>query len=99
MALNTKAKELAASGRQIFNLTAGELDCATPEYIISRVIPHLNQNKYSPTAGLPELRENLAQHCQKFYKAPWIKAENIVVTGGAEARLVWHIAGSAEPRR
>ncbi len=87
LALNAKAKALAAGGKTIYNLTVGELACETPEYIQKFVAGKLQQNKYSPPAGLPELREKIATHCKKFYELDWIKPENVIVTGGAKPAL------------
>ena len=87
LALNAKAKALASSGKEVFNLSAGELDCATPEYIAKAVAARLDENKYTPAAGLPELRQAIADHCAKFYGAPWIKPDHITVTAGAKPGL------------
>jgi aspartate aminotransferase len=87
LALNARAKQLAAGGRTIYNLTAGELASDTPEYIQKRVAKTLDQNKYTPMAGLPELRQKIASHAREFYGLDWIQAENVVVTGGAKPAL------------
>ena len=87
LALNARAKQLAAEGRTIYNLTAGELASDTPEYIQEAVAQTLDKNKYTPVAGLPELREAIASHCQEFYGLDWIKSANVVVTAGAKPAL------------
>lgn len=90
LALNAKAKALAAGGRTIYNLTVGELACETPEYIQTFVAGKLNENKYTPPAGLPELREKIAGHCRQFYNLNWITSDNVIVTGSAKPAL-WAI--------
>src|SRR6185437_7034255 len=60
LALNARVKQLAAEGTQVFNLTAGELADDTPEYIKSYVSDKLHLNKYTPVAGVSELRTRIA---------------------------------------
>ncbi len=87
LALNARAKQLAAEGKTIYNLTAGELATDTPEYIQEAVAKKLNQNKYTAVAGMPELRELIAQESRAFYGLEWIQAANVVVTAGAKPAL------------
>jgi aspartate aminotransferase len=87
LALNARAKQLAAEGRAIFNLTAGELASDTPEFIQKYVAQQLDKNKYTPVAGLPKLRTAIADHSRDYYGLNWIKANNVVVTGGAKPAL------------
>lgn len=87
LALNARAKKLVAEGKTIYNLTAGELTTDTPEYIQAAVRETLQHNKYTPVAGLPQLREAIAAHTREFYGLDWIAAANIVVTAGAKPAL------------
>ncbi|PIZ63153.1 aspartate aminotransferase, partial [Candidatus Saccharibacteria bacterium CG_4_10_14_0_2_um_filter_52_9] len=87
LALNARAKQLAAEGKTIYNLTAGELATDTPEYIQQAVARTLSQNKYTPVAGLPELRQEIARETKSFYGLDWIESTNVVVTGGAKPAL------------
>lgn len=87
LALNARAKQLAAEGKTIYNLTAGELASDTPDYIQEAVAKTLQLNKYTPVAGLPELRQAIAQEDSAFYGLDWIKPANVVVTGGAKPAL------------
>jgi aspartate aminotransferase len=87
MALNARAKRLAAEGRTIYNLTAGELATDTPAYIQEAVGKKLHLNKYTPVAGLPELREAIAEQARAFYGLKWIKPENVVVTAASKPAL------------
>ena len=60
MALNAKAKQLQEAGKTIYNLTAGELS-STRRIISALLYPRvLDRNKYTPVAGLPELRRAIA---------------------------------------
>lgn len=87
LALNARAKQLAKEGREIYNLTAGELATDTPDYIQTAVAKTLARNKYTPVAGLPDLREAIAKESQTYYGLDWIQATNVVVTAGAKPAL------------
>ena len=87
MALNARAKQLAAEGKTIYNLTAGELAADTPEYIQAAVAKTLHLNKYTPVGGLPELRRAIADQARTFYGLSWIKPENVVVTAASKPAL------------
>lgn len=87
LALNAKAKAMASEGKTIFNLTAGELHSDTPEYIQEYVSDKLRLNKYTPVAGLPELRKQIAGSIAKNYELDWVQSANVVVTAGAKPAL------------
>lgn len=87
LALNARAKALAAEGRTIYNLTAGELSTDTPDYIQKAVAQTLELNKYTPVAGLPELRQAIARESRALYGFDWIEPKNVVVTAGAKPAL------------
>lgn len=87
IALNAKAKSLKTAGRKIYNFTAGELDAETPGYIQKYVAERLKYNKYTPTAGLPELRDLIAKHNRDYYGLDWILSKNVVVTSGAKPAI------------
>src|SRR5438045_6542721 len=58
-----KAKALEARGRDIINLEIGEPDFDTPRNIIDAACDALHKGftHYGPSAGLPALREAIAQ--------------------------------------
>jgi aspartate aminotransferase len=87
LALNARVKQMATEGKTIYNLTAGELATGTPEYIQKAVAGSLAFNKYTPVAGLYELREAIASHAREFYGLDWIKADNVVATAGVKPAL------------
>lgn len=97
LALNTKAKELAASGKKIYNFTAGEPSTDTPEYIKEYVAGKLDQNHYTPVAGIKELREAIAKHTQEFYSAEWVEPENILVAAGGKPGLYLSLLAILNP--
>ena len=62
IAVSTLAKKLAAEGRDIINLSAGEPDFSTPSWISEKAIAGINdgQTRYTPAAGMPALRQAAA---------------------------------------
>jgi aspartate aminotransferase len=97
LALNARAKKLAGEGRTIYNLTAGELAADTPAYIQRAVAKNLHLNKYTPVAGLPELRRKIAEEARQFYGLDWIEPANVVVTGGAKPALYAGLLALVDP--
>jgi aspartate aminotransferase len=97
LALNTKAKIMAASGKTIYNLTAGEPSMDTPGYIKSLVSEKLDRNHYTPPAGMTELREAIAKHCREFYNSDWINGENVMVTAGGKPGLYLSFLATINP--
>jgi len=64
MAVSTLAKHLAAEGRDIIDLSAGEPDFDTPLFISDAGVEGIRGGKtrYTPPAGTPELRKAIAAH-------------------------------------
>ena len=63
LAVDAKAKALKAAGRPVIGFGAGEPDFPTPDYIVEaarRACAEPRFHHYSPTPGLPELREAVA---------------------------------------
>ncbi|HAG58515.1 MAG TPA: aspartate aminotransferase, partial [Arthrobacter bacterium] len=64
LAVDAKAKALKAAGRPVIGFGAGEPDFPTPDYIVQASIEAAGQPKYhrySPAAGLPELKKAIAE--------------------------------------
>src|SRR3954464_7001851 len=59
-----KARALEAKGRDIVHLEIGEPDFDTPRNVIDSAADALHKGftHYGPSAGLPQLRETIAQH-------------------------------------
>jgi len=86
--LSGQAKELAARGEPVINLTAGEPDFDTPEPIRRAAHAALDHgpNGYTASAGLPALREAVAG----FYSAKLgvtVEPEEVLVSNGAKQIL------------
>lgn len=93
MAVLARARELEAQGRDIVHLEIGEPDFSTAEPIVAagQAALALGQTRYTPAAGLPELREAIAQWYAQAYGAQ-VGAERILVTPGASGALLLAVA-------
>ncbi len=66
--LNSKALELTESGKQVFNLTAGQLPFRPPLDFIDSIrteLDFLKSYQYSPVAGFVELRKKIIFHIEE----------------------------------
>ncbi len=86
--ITAKAKELRARGEDVIGFGAGEPDFDTPDFVKEACIKALKEGKtkYAPSAGIPELREAIAE---KLYRENGVeyKASEIVVSAGAKMVL------------
>lgn len=85
MAIMEKAKMMKAQGVDIISLSVGEPDFDTPEIIKQAGILSIKSGftKYTPTAGIPELKKVIIQKLKKDNKLTYTLPE-IVVSCGAK---------------
>ncbi|MGR8933559.1 MAG: pyridoxal phosphate-dependent aminotransferase [Gammaproteobacteria bacterium] len=95
MELLQRAKQLEQQGRNVIHMEIGEPDFATPETVIEAGIEFLRRGavKYTPAAGLPELRERIAAFYRRCY-AVSVPIERIFVTPGASGAFLLAFAAS-----
>ncbi len=88
LALSAKVNQLKAQGVDIVGFGAGEPDFDTPEFIKEACIRALKEGKtkYAPSAGIPQLREAIAEKFLKENRLEY-KPSEIVVTAGAKMAL------------
>ena len=88
MALLGRARELEAQGRSIIHMEIGEPDFVTAQPIIDAGIKALQAGRthYTPTMGLPALRQAISDYYQSHYKVD-VPARRIVITPGASGAL------------
>ena len=87
LAISTKAKALRAQGRNIIDFGLGEPDFATPSNII-RAAEHAMAEgftKYTPPAGLPALRQAIADKLKRENDLDYAPEEIIVSCGAKQA--------------
>jgi len=70
----------------IINLTIGRTNFTTPSLITRAAVSALENGKvhYTPTRGIPELREMLAKKLRRENNIPDIGPDNILVSSGAK---------------
>ena len=88
LALTAKVSQLKAQGVDIVGFGAGEPDFDTPDFIKEACIRALKEGKtkYAPSAGIPQLREALAEKLLKENGIEY-KPSEIVITAGAKMAL------------
>jgi len=93
-----KARALEAKGREIIHLEIGEPDFDTPSHIIEAACKALRggATHYVSPAGIPELRETIAQGLS-LRRGHDISPEQVVVTPGAKPIMFFIILALAEP--
>ena len=79
-----RARALEAKGRDIVHLEIGEPDFDTPANIIAAGCDALHKGftHYGPSAGLPQLRETIAQYVSETRRIDVSPDEVVVVPGG-----------------
>jgi aspartate aminotransferase len=84
LAVDAKAKAMAAAGEDVAGFGAGEPDFDTPEFIKEAAIAALRagRTKYAPTPGIEELRKALAEKYRAEYGLAVEPAQVIVSPGG-----------------
>ncbi len=88
LVITAKANELRKQGVNIIGFGAGEPDFDTPDFVKEAAIKALNEGKtkYTPSAGIPELREAIAQKLKERNNIQYSPSE-VVVTPGAKMGL------------
>ncbi|MFB2599584.1 pyridoxal phosphate-dependent aminotransferase [Herbiconiux sp. P17] len=86
--VDAKAKALQAAGRPVVSYAAGEPDFPTPEHIVEAAavaVRDPKNHRYTPAAGLPELREAIAAKTLRDSGVEASPAQVIVTNGGKQA--------------
>ncbi|HEX7096555.1 MAG TPA: pyridoxal phosphate-dependent aminotransferase [Acidimicrobiales bacterium] len=86
LAVDAKAKAMRAAGKPVIGFGAGEPDFPTPQHIVDAAVEACRDPKnhrYSPTAGLPELREAIV--AKTLRDSGWrTTADRVLVTNGGK---------------
>jgi len=93
-----KAKALEKQGKEIIHLEIGEPDFDTPKNIKEAAVKALysGYTHYVPAAGIPELREAIAEYISKTRKID-VDPEEVVVTPGAKPIMFYAILAWINP--
>jgi len=86
LAVNTKAQELRAQGREIVSLAVGQPDFGTPAHVVEAAKAALDEGftRYTPVPGIPELREAVADYYGRFYGITAVQENAIISNGGKQ---------------
>jgi aspartate aminotransferase len=88
LAVDAKAKALKAAGENVIGFGAGEPDFPTPANVVEAAIAACRDPRYhhySPTPGLPELREAIAFKTKRDSGVDCSAAQVLVTNGGKHA--------------
>src|ERR1700746_3766875 len=99
LAVDAKAKALKAAGRPVIGFGAGEPDFPTPGYIVQAAqaacaVPRFH--KYTPAAGLPELRQAVAAKTARD-SGYQVEASQVLVTNGGKQAVYQTFATLLDP--
>jgi aspartate aminotransferase len=92
--VDAKAKALKADGRPIISYAAGEPDFVTPSNVVdaaSAAVLDPRNYRYTPAAGLPELREAIAEKTKRDSGLA-VDASRVIVTNGGKQAVFQSIA-------
>lgn len=98
LSIDAKAKAMKAEGIDVCGFGAGEPDFDTPEHIKVAAIEAINAGftKYTPSAGIPELRQAIADKLQADNGLTY-RASQIVVSNGAKHACYNAILATCQP--
>jgi len=98
LAIDAKAKAMKAAGEDVVGFGAGEPDFATPQHIVDAAAKALAAGftKYTPSSGIPELREAIAAKFKRENGLTY-KPSQIIVSCGGKHSCFNTILATCEP--
>ncbi|HEX2420311.1 MAG TPA: pyridoxal phosphate-dependent aminotransferase [Acidimicrobiia bacterium] len=99
MAITERAARLRAAGEPVISLGAGEPDFPTPAHIVEaaqRAASDPANHHYTPNAGLPALREAVAEYTAEFSGAR-VGPQQTLITNGAKQAVYLALAALLDP--
>ncbi|MGC1184734.1 MAG: pyridoxal phosphate-dependent aminotransferase [Candidatus Dormiibacterota bacterium] len=99
LAMERRARELTAAGEDIVSFAAGEPDFPTPPEVVEAAIAACGDHRlqhYTPAAGLPELRQAIAE-TTSAKGGPPLSAANVLVTSGTKQAVAHAFATLLDP--
>jgi len=94
-----RATALAKKGMKIISFGIGQPDFPTPKHIVDAAIKALQEGftNYVSPPGIPELREEIANHVSAFTGAEDVKPEETLVLPGAKPAIFFAITSFIQP--
>jgi aspartate aminotransferase len=98
LSIDSKAKAMKSEGIDVCGFGAGEPDFDTPEHIKEAAIAALESGftKYTPSAGLPELRQAIADKLEADNQLSY-RPSQVVVSSGAKHSCYNAILATCQP--
>ncbi|MDR0594055.1 MAG: pyridoxal phosphate-dependent aminotransferase [Bifidobacteriaceae bacterium] len=99
LAVDAKAKALKAEGKPVIGFGAGEPDFPTADYIVEAAVRAARDpanHRYTPTAGLPELRRAIAEKTMRD-SAHGVEWSQVLVTNGGKQAVYQAFAALLDP--
>jgi len=97
--VDAKAKALKAEGRPVISFAAGEPDFPTPAHVVEAALAAVKDpanHRYTPAAGLPALREAIAD--KTLRDSGWaVTPSQVVVTNGGKQAVYQACATLLDP--
>jgi aspartate/methionine/tyrosine aminotransferase len=92
-----RARQLEARGKEIIHLEIGEPDFSTPSNIVEAATRALHEGwtHYGPSAGLPQLREAVAEYTTRYLGVP-VDPNEVVITPGGKPIMFFAILALVE---
>jgi aspartate/methionine/tyrosine aminotransferase len=88
LAVDARAKALKAAGEPVIGFGAGEPDFPTPAHVVEAAVEaarDVKNHRYTPAAGLPELKEAIAAKTLRDSKVVVSPSQVLVTNGGKHA--------------
>jgi aspartate aminotransferase len=94
----SRANQLEADGRDIIHLEIGQPDFPTPETVSEAGMEAIRagMTRYTPPAGMPALREAIAEDVN-HRRGIWVQPEHVVVSPGGKPNLFFPTMALVEP--
>jgi aspartate aminotransferase len=98
LSIDSKAKAMKAEGIDVCGFGAGEPDFDTPEHIKRAAIEAIEAGftKYTPSSGIPELRQAIAEKLSNDNQLTY-RASQIIVSNGAKHACYNAILATCQP--
>ena len=86
IAISAKARALAAEGKDIIGLSAGEPDFNTPDHVIEAAIAAMRagETRYTDPDGTPELKAAVARKFKRDNNLDYAPSQVSIATGGKQ---------------
>jgi aspartate/methionine/tyrosine aminotransferase len=97
-AVSLEASQWAAKGNKVYPFHLGDLNLPTPKAVMDGAIEAMKSGKtgYCPTAGIPQLREALAEEIGRSHGMK-LTADNVAIQPGGKPCIGKFLAGVMNP--